>query len=114
MATTKHLFVFAGLALILAYSTCLHSAIARDPFDAEARAHWAFQKVSRPALPPVRQTQWVRNPVDAFVLSELEAKGIPTAPPADKITLLRRAYLDLIGLPPTPKQIDAFLADKSP
>src|SRR6266487_335896 len=55
----------------------------------------------------------VRNSIDAFVLAELEAKGLKPAPPADKITLIRRATFDLIGLPPTPEEVEAFLADDS-
>ncbi|MBI3852098.1 MAG: DUF1553 domain-containing protein [Verrucomicrobia bacterium] len=86
---------------------------AKDPFKPADRQHWAFQKVGRPAPPKVKNSPWVRNPIDAFVLSELEAKGLQPAPPADKITLLRRATLDLTGLPPTPEEADAFLRDKS-
>ncbi len=88
-------------------------ALAKDEFNAAERAHWAFQKVEHPAPPEVRQWDWVRNPIDAFVLAELEAKGIPPAPPADKAALLRRASLDLTGLPPTPKEQAEFLADAS-
>src|SRR5580765_8968937 len=87
--------------------------VAKDRFEPAARAHWAFQKVVRPVPPAVKQAKWVRNPIDAFVLAELEARGIAPSPPADKITLLRRVYLDLIGLPPTPQEVDAFLADRS-
>jgi len=101
-------------ALILGPAICGERTLAKEQFYAEVRAYWAFQKVKRPNPPSVKQTGWVRNPIDVFVLAELEAKGIPPKPPADKVTLLRRAYLDVIGLPPTPKQVDAFLADKSP
>jgi mono/diheme cytochrome c family protein len=80
---------------------------------ADPRDHWAFQPVKRPALPPVRNRAWVRNPIDQFILARLEAKGIPAPPAADRRTLLRRAYLDLIGLPPTPEEQAAFLADRS-
>src|SRR5881394_1586288 len=90
-------------ALIWGSAACGNELLAKDQFEAEARAYWAFQKVARPKPPTVQQAQWVRNPIDAFVLAELEAKQILPSPPADKITLLRRAYLDLIGLPPTPK-----------
>lgn len=76
--------------------------------------HWAFRKLERPAVPEVKRRDWVRNPIDAFVLRRLEAAGLQPAPPAGRVALLRRAYYDLIGLPPTPAQIDAFLADKSP
>jgi hypothetical protein len=76
--------------------------------------HWAFQAVRCPPVPAVRDRSWVRTPIDAFVLARLEQKGLQPAPPADPRTLLRRVYLDLIGLPPTPAEQRAFLADPSP
>src|SRR5882672_11342591 len=82
--------------------------------DEKGRSHWAFQKVGRPEVPPVKQTGWVRNPIVVFILSELETKRIQPAPPADRVTLLRRASLDLIGLPPTPQELGDFLSDASP
>jgi hypothetical protein len=85
------------------------------PFSLAARRkHWAYQPVRRVPVPPVRDRGWVRNPVDAFVLAKLEAAGLRPAPPADRRTLLRRVTFDLTGLPPTPAEIDAFLADRSP
>src|SRR5881394_3314506 len=82
-------------------------------FTPNERAHWAFQKMAHPKPPKVEQTDWVRNSIDAFVLAGLEAKGLRPAPPADKITWIRRATFDLIGLPPTLEEADAFLADNS-
>ncbi len=79
----------------------------------KARDHWSFRPVRRAAVPAVRQRDWPRSPVDAFVLAGLEAANRKPAPPADKRTLLRRAYLDLIGLPPTPQEQQAFLDDSS-
>lgn len=76
--------------------------------------HWAFVPPRRPALPAVRNRQWVRNPVDAFILARLEKEGLRPSPEADRATLLRRLSLDLIGLPPTPEEVDAFLADTKP
>ena len=70
--------------------------------------HWSFQPVVRPAIPNVKNTAWVRNPVDAFVLAELEPRGLKPAPPADRLTLIRRATYDLTGLPPTPDEIAQF------
>ncbi|MFN0123985.1 MAG: DUF1549 domain-containing protein, partial [Blastocatellia bacterium] len=81
--------------------------------DGEKRKHWAFVAPVRPALPVVADKAWVRNPVDAFVLARLEKENLKPAPAADKITLLRRLSFDLTGLPPTPEEVDAFLADKS-
>jgi hypothetical protein len=89
-------------------------APARHSFTAEQRSYWALQKVTRPALPAVHNPGWVRNPIDAFVVSQLEAKGLTPSPPADRVTLIRRVSLDLIGLPPTPEEVEAFLSDRSP
>jgi hypothetical protein len=75
--------------------------------------HWAYIKPVRPALPKVRQAAWCRNPIDYFVLARLEKEGLAPSPPADKEILIRRVYLDLIGLPPTPQEVDAFLRDQS-
>src|SRR5262245_47511252 len=75
---------------------------------------WSFKKVVRPPVPTPKRATGVVNPIDAFVLSKLKEKGLKPAPRADKLTLVRRAYFDLIGLPPTPQQIDRFLADSSP
>ena len=76
--------------------------------------HWAFQSVRRPQLPAVRNRRWVRNPIDLFVLARLESEGISPSPEADKNTLVRRASLDLTGLPPAPAEIDGLLKDPSP
>jgi Protein of unknown function (DUF1553)/Protein of unknown function (DUF1549)/Planctomycete cytochrome C len=76
--------------------------------------HWAYVKPVRPNLPKVRDAAWCRNPIDYFVLARLEKDGKHPSAEADKVTLLRRVYLDLIGLPPTIKETDEFLADKSP
>jgi cytochrome c553 len=72
--------------------------------------HWAFRPIQRPTVPEVKTKALVRNPIDAFVLARLEAKGLPLSPPADPATLLRRLHLDLIGLPPSPKDIADFAA----
>lgn len=102
------------LLVLMAQALLLSSGFAAErKITPEDRAYWAFQKVNSPTAPKVKDSHWVRNPIDAFVLSKLEKAGIQPSPPADKITLLRRAYLDLTGLPPTPQEVDAFLADKS-
>jgi hypothetical protein len=81
-------------------------------FDLHARArHWSLQPLTHPALPPVKDAAWPTSPIDFFILSRLEAKGLRPAPPADRRTLIRRLTFDLIGLPPTKAEIDAFLAD---
>ena len=84
------------------------------PFTAEQLNHWAYQKVQKPKSPAVRNRAWVKTPVDAFVLAKLESEGAKPVPAADKITLLRRATFDLTGLPPTPEEVNSFLADNSP
>ena len=68
----------------------------------EGRKFWSFLPLSNPAQPKVRNTAWVKTPIDAFILAELEKKDLQPAPPADKRTLIRRATFDLTGLPPTP------------
>jgi len=81
---------------------------------AAARPHWAYQPVQRPELPDVKQKAWVRTPIDAFVLAKLEAKGLKPANDTDRATYIRRATLDVLGLLPTPEEVKAFVADKSP
>ncbi len=78
------------------------------------KPHWAFVAPHRPSLPHVQQTQWVRNAIDTFILARLEQEGLQPSPPVDRYTLLRRVSLDLIGLPPTPQEVDAFIQDTSP
>jgi hypothetical protein len=80
----------------------------------EGKNFWSLRPIARPAVPTVRRTDWVRTPIDAFILAALEAEGLAPAPPADKRTLLRRVTFDLTGLPPTREEMAAFLADESP
>ncbi len=87
------------------------------PADAEPAAqvsHWAFQPVQRPSLPPVADPGWIESPIDAFVLAKLEDEGIAPSPPAPRATLIRRLFFDLLGLPPTPAQVDTYLNDQRP
>jgi mono/diheme cytochrome c family protein len=81
---------------------------------AKDRAHWAFQPVKEPPIPTVKNAAWVTNSIDAFILARLEAKGLSPNLPADKRQLVRRLYYDLTGLPPTPAEVEAFVADSSP
>jgi hypothetical protein len=78
-----------------------------------AAVYWAYQPVRRPAVPAVKSPSWVRTPIDAFILDQLEAHGLAPAPTADRVALIRRATYDLTGLPPTPKEIAAFVNDRS-
>ncbi|HXT61171.1 MAG TPA: DUF1549 domain-containing protein, partial [Pirellulales bacterium] len=89
----------------------------RSPAErlAEVReSHWAFRPVTLPPLPAVRNAAWCATPIDAFILHELEAKGLTPSPQADRRTLLRRASFDLIGLPPTAAEVEAFERDDLP
>ena len=89
-------------------STSASTPITYD-WDQLRSEHWAWQPVQRPDVPAVRNTAWVSGPVDAFVMAELEANGLEPNPPATSEELIRRACFDLIGLPPTPEQITAFV-----
>jgi hypothetical protein len=89
--------------------------IEEDGIDlAEGRQFWSLRPIGQPALPSVRNTDWVRTDVDRFVLARLEAEGLEAPPDVDRRTLLRRATFDLTGLPPAPAEIDAFLTDTAP
>jgi len=81
---------------------------------AEYKPHWAFTAPVRPAPPEVKQADWPRNDVDRFVLAKIEAAGLTPSPEADRATLIRRLHADLVGLPPTPEEVDAFIADSDP
>ena len=84
------------------------------PAEIKNRNHWSFQPVQRYSLPKVQQTGWARNEIDAFILARLEAEGLTPSPEADRVTLIRRLSLDLLGLPPTPAQVDSFVNDQTP
>src|SRR5260370_37406828 len=84
-----------------------------NPRIIEGRKFWSFQPVKDYAPPKVKNESWVKTPIDRFILAKLEEKGIRPAAPASKLALLRRVTYDLIGLPPTSQEIDAFLADTS-
>jgi cytochrome c553 len=101
-------WVEMGAPFPAATATAAGGRARRDP------NHWAFQHASAPALPAVNDERWSQSPIDHFVLAGLEAAGIAPALPADKRTLIRRVTFDLAGLPPTPQEIDAFLADNRP
>ncbi len=94
------------------------SAFGDEPVEYEItdsdRDHWSFRPIARPAVPAVRNRDWVRTPIDAFILAKLEAADWQPNPPAAKRDLLRRTFLDLTGLPPTIDEQDRFLADDSP
>ena len=108
-------FAISCLASVLSLIPSTRAASAlEDPFTPEQRAYWAFQPVARQAVPLTGGTEWIRGPIDAFVLGGLEAKGLMPSETAGKVTLMRRAFLDLIGLPPSPSEAREFLDDESP
>jgi hypothetical protein len=120
-------FLFSRFLTVLAVlGQAIPAAKAGDPplpkelakYDAltkpESRKHWAFQSVKRPTIPQVKDAEWVRNPIDAFVLARLEAQGWKPAPAAEPRAFLRRIYLDVIGVPPTPTEQEEFLRNSSP
>ena len=98
-----------GLVLSVARSTT-----AAPPQAEKAERHWAFVPVQRPEPPPASDPTWSRNPIDRFVLAKMEAEGVKPVGAADRRTLIRRLYLDLIGLPPTVDEVRTFLDDRSP
>lgn len=84
------------------------------PVNEETKKFWSFQPVKKPAAPEVAGKSWLRNPIDAFILKELEEAGLHPASPASKAALIRRAYYDLTGLPPSPEAVQDFLVDETP
>ena len=119
MLRPRHSLGFVVAAIAVAVLLCCapgprNIAIAKPPTPEQAKAFWSFRPVKRPEVPAVKHAGWVRNPIDAFILAKLEEKGFAPAPPATKVQLIRRAHYDLTGLPPTPAEVDAFVADASP
>ena len=104
---------WSAIAVFLLSAGLFAEAVSK-PFTAMQRRWWAIQEVVKPAVPSPSDRDWVRNDIDAFVLAKLEEKGLKPSPPADRLTLIRRATLDLTGLLPAPEEIQAFLADDSP
>src|SRR5579872_4689979 len=108
MGVSPRVVLIASLA-----AASLLAAELSKPFTAQQRRWWAFQKVVKPTPPTPANSAWVKNDVDAFILAKLEEKNLTPAPPADRVTLIRRATLDLTGLLPTPEEVQAFTADTS-
>jgi mono/diheme cytochrome c family protein len=101
------------IAIIKAWIEQGTTSPADEKPEVDPKHHWSFQPVTRPAVPQVKNTAWVRNPIDAFVAADQEKHGLTPLPAADKATLLRRVTIDLTGLPPTPDELHAFLNDHS-
>jgi hypothetical protein len=109
------LLVLATSALTTTWPTLvLETAAARDDKLNNRRGnHWAWTKPGRPPIPVVKDQSWARNPIDAFILAKLESNSLAPAPEATREQLIRRASFDLLGLPPTPAEIDAYVNDRS-
>src|SRR5438876_2277886 len=103
------------LAQLLGILAIAVSAVSLALADSSGEVWWSFRPLGRPAVPDVRDAQFaVRNPIDAFVLTRLHPDGLRPAAEADRRVLIRRLSFDLIGLPPTPPEIAAFVADSAP
>jgi hypothetical protein len=108
---TRHITAaLVGLALTAGIVYTAES----DAFTPSQRSFWAFQPVKKSPVPAVKNEQWAKTPIDSFVLAKLEEAGLQPNPPADRLTLLRRATIDMTGLPPTQEEIQQFLSDNSP
>jgi hypothetical protein len=112
----RRLYLFLALCLAATGLTSAQTGQSTQPrtFTDAQKSFWSFQPVKKPAVPTVKKSVWVKNPIDAFVLAKLEEKGLAPNNAADKLTLLRRASIDMTGLPPTEQETEAFLADNSP
>lgn len=100
-----------SVAVVAAETSAVEAAPRRG---SQSQPHWAYQPVARPATPAVKDAKWVRSPIDALVMAQLEAKDIKPSPDADRATLIRRVTLDTWGIIPTPEEVKAFVNDKSP
>ncbi|HTL16207.1 MAG TPA: DUF1549 domain-containing protein, partial [Patescibacteria group bacterium] len=89
------------------------ATVAQKTWLDDSKTHWSWQPLKKPTVPEVKDASWAKTPVDNFILAKLEEKGLKPNPPADKRTLIRRATFDLIGLPPTKEEVEAFLKDDS-
>src|SRR5262245_941310 len=103
---------------VMLFSFALVSEVAPlGTYTPRERSHWAFVKRTDPAIPSfaaAADNAWVKNPIDAFILQRLKKEGLRPSPSADRVTLIRRLYFDMIGLPPSPREVAEFSADKSP
>jgi hypothetical protein len=106
-------FVLLGVGLATLFASDTDSTDKEAKFIGARGKYWAFQRVVRPAVPTVSGA-WVRTPIDAFILDALTAKKLAPSEPVDRVRLIRRVTFDLIGLPPTPAEVDAFLRDRAP
>lgn len=107
-------YVAWAIAYLSLYTAVQAQSVDEKPVTASDRNHWAFRTPSRPPIPTVKQTGWIASPIDYFILARLESAGLKPAPPADRLSWLRRVHLDVVGLLPSPEEQESFLADSSP
>jgi len=112
LANACLLILFAAASLVAEEPA--KESIEEEPIGPGEREHWAFRPLECPEVPQAKDDRWSRNPVDRFILAGLEKRGLRPQPEADRTTLLRRIHFDLTGLPPSPEQVDTFLADERP
>src|SRR5688572_27727022 len=96
------------LLTLLAPAATIAAEAGKPDYERLRREHWAYQPLRAVAVPDVQDKSWPTNDIDRFILAKLEAAGLRPAANADRIALVRRVYFDLVGLPPTPEQIDAL------
>src|SRR6266849_4287899 len=113
-ARPSHLERTMRSSLIQLFATIVLFGAASCTARGEEPVWWSFRKLERPPVPATKDTAWPKNAVDAFVLAKLEQEGLPHAGPADRRILIRRAYFDLIGLPPDPDRVEQFVNASSP
>ena len=102
-----------SVLVVSALAVSLSGLFAFD-FTSSQKRWWAIQPVVAPKIPSVKNHNWIKTPIDAFVLSKLESEGIAPSSEANKVTLLKRATEDMLGLPPTQDEIQAFVNDSAP
>src|SRR6185369_968782 len=106
--------LIAVASLLLGLCHTVAEETSQSNASSESSKYWAYRPVVRSEVPTVKHSAKVRTPIDAFLLARLEKIGLEFSPPATKRELIRRATFDLLGLPPTPEEVDAFVNDKSP
>src|SRR5437667_2968613 len=105
----------AGVTFVLAsFAAAQNAQTVARPGNPNPYLDWLLHKPVVPPVPEIKDAGWIKNPIDSFILAKLEAKGMRPAPPASKRALLRRVYFDLIGVPPSPAEMDAFESDREP
>ncbi|MEQ8788098.1 MAG: DUF1549 and DUF1553 domain-containing protein [Pirellulaceae bacterium] len=114
MALSLYFLASAFCPVLFAEDAKSESPVAESPIADYERDHWAYRPLVRPTLPAVENADWTRNAIDRFILADLQQRNLQPQPPADRTTLIRRLYFDLLGLPPSPQDVDAFLADDAP